>query len=71
MGLFKAAGYALESIIQFGKDVVDKGLDAAVGDRLDKLGAKMPKVHDAYAGTKFAGSVSKMAPSFMQGDKPT
>lgn len=71
MGLFKAAGYALESVIQFGKDVVDKGLGAAVGDRLDKLALKLPKVHDAYAGTKFAGSVSNIAPTFMQGDKPT
>jgi hypothetical protein len=59
MGLFVDAGYALEPLFKFASDVI-KDPKGAMNDLVSKI--KLPKVHDAYAGTPFAGSVTKMVP---------
>ena len=62
MGLFTDAGYALEGLFKLVSDVV-KDPEGAVKDLWGKI--KLPKVHDAYAGTSAAGSVTKMVPDIV------
>ena len=65
MGLFTSAGYALEKVIEFGKEVIDKGPIGAIGGALDKIKNKLPKVGDAYRYTDRPGTVSNLSlPAF-------